>query len=87
MDLQDMTNLVTAYEGIDEIIDGVEMICGERCGDGALDKISSLVDLIIKYSVYHDEKNDPDHEKIYKILEDDRFEPEERAKRLLGMEL
>ncbi|WP_026665629.1 hypothetical protein [Butyrivibrio sp. FC2001] len=87
MDLQDMTDFITAYDGMNEIIDGVEMISGERCGDGALDKISNLVEVIIKYAVHYDKVNDPDHEKIYKILDDDRFEPEERAKRLLGIEL
>ncbi|WP_026658589.1 hypothetical protein [Butyrivibrio sp. AC2005] len=84
MDLQDMTDLVTAYDGLNEIIDGVEIICGERYGDGALDKVSSLIGIIIRYSSLLDMENDPDHVNIYKILDDTSLEPEERAKRLLG---
>ena len=84
MDLQDMENLILVYDAMRKVEDAVEIICGERCADGALGELSCVSDIMQKYSTCIDEELDPDHKKFWGILEDDRFEPSERAKQLMS---
>ncbi len=85
MDLRDMTYLVRAADAIEVVQDGVEMICGERTGDGAIDELMYIVEVIMHHSVCIDNEKDPDHKKFWKIMDDRDTAPEKRAKKLLGI--
>ena len=83
MDLQDMTYLIRAVDATEKIIDGVEAICGERIAEGPLAELSYITEIIRKYAAAV--KNEKDDDRLWDILDDRIFEPEERAKMLMGI--
>lgn len=85
MDLYDMTNLIIASDAITELQDALEVICGTRVIDGTVDKLMYLVEVIYQHSVCVDEEKDPDSKEFYRILYNEDLDPEERAKKLLGI--
>ncbi|WP_022761891.1 hypothetical protein [Butyrivibrio sp. AD3002] len=85
MDLKDMKDLVVAYDAIEKVADAVEILCGEKPAGGALDDLNGIVSVIIRNSYYYDHKEDPDHTRTYKILDDTKLSAEERAKKLIGI--
>ena len=82
MDLEDMIILIRVYDAMNRIQDAVEMIDGSRCGEGAVGELSWVAEVIRKYSSGIDWKNDPDGITFWEILDDTRFTPDERARRL-----
>lgn len=82
MDLEDMTYLIRAYDAMNQIQDAVEVIDGSHCGEGAIGELSCLGEVIRKHSACIDKKKDPDDLTFWKILDDTRFDPNERAQKL-----
>ena len=83
-DLNDMTNLLISYDAIGDIQDGLEIMCGARIIDGAIDRLMYMNEVIYQHSSFYDENEDTYWEQFYNILTDRTVTPQERAKILLG---
>ena len=89
MNLQDMTDIITAYDGVREVEKGVELLSG-KSKNGAIDKLSSLWNVIERNSVLYQTKGkDEDFTlKFYLIwctVNDSSLDAEFRAKIILNL--
>lgn len=93
MNVKDMTDLITIYDGVEEIEKIMELLCGtnEACGynEGALGKLSNIFNVIHRNSKLYkpdygelDNIKDEHGNSILDIL-DMKISAEERAKMLI----
>ena len=80
-----MINLIRAADAADEIAEAVAEICGESYREGPLGELTYISEVIKKYVTAKEFADDPDHEKLWDVLGDTRFTPQERARRFLDI--
>ena len=84
MDLQDMTDLITAYDGICEVEEALELLTGGYTEEGALGKLNYVCEIIARHAAVFDENENWEESELVQILDSDA-PVEQRAKKILGI--
>ncbi len=61
-----MTNLIMAYDAMNQIQDAQEVIDGFHCGEGAIGELSYIREVIRRNAACIDKENDPDDLEFWK---------------------
>ena len=90
MTIKDMTDLIYIYDGFTEMEKAIYTITGQDniyiYDEGAMGKISRVIDILRRNTSLYNPERDEDFEKseFAKVLDNKSLSPEERAKKLLN---